>query len=112
MSKIKFDFYGKGENLLWINFVNFILIIITLGLNIPWAICRYNRWYYKNLILNGKRFKFVGKGSELFPLYFVVSILTIITLGIYAPFGYCKILRWLSTKVELIDEDEAENFDV
>ncbi|MCX8058150.1 MAG: YjgN family protein [Spirochaetes bacterium] len=112
MGKIRLNFYGKGENLLWINLVNFFLILITLGLNIPWAICRYNRWYYRNLSINDKRFKFVGKGSELFPLYFVVSLLSIITLGIYIPFGYCKIMKWLASKVEIIDSDEAENFDI
>jgi|YNPMSStandDraft_2_1061718.scaffolds.fasta_scaffold00004_6 uncharacterized membrane protein YjgN (DUF898 family) len=112
MEKIRFDFHGKGENLLWINFVNGFLILITLGLNTPWAICRYQRWYYRNLSLGNRRFKFIGKGAQLFPLYFIVSILSLITLGIYLPFGICKIKKWIALNVELLSEEHEENFDI
>ena len=47
--------------LLWlivINIVRLLIVIITLGIGFPWAICMRERWYEKHIIIDNKQLVF------------------------------------------------------
>lgn len=60
------QFHGKGSKLFGIFIVNFLLIIITLGLYYPWAKAALLRYYYQETEFAGSRFTFHGTGKEMF----------------------------------------------
>ena len=38
-----------------------LIIILTLGICTPWAVCIKYRWYAKHTIIDGKRLTFDGR---------------------------------------------------
>ena len=80
----------------WGYFVNaiicYFIIILTLGIATPWAVCKMQRWKADNTSLNGKKTKFIGEGSALLGKFIIWLLLTIITFGIYG--------IWMAVKME------------
>ena len=72
-----------------------LLIIVTLTLGTPWAVCMMKRWETKHTVINGKRLKFDGTGGQLFGKYIVWLLLTIVTLGIYSLWLAIKMKKWV-----------------
>ena len=71
-----------------------LLLIFTLGLAMPWVICMRGRWYFDNMIIDGKQVVFSAKGKKLFWRYIGWSILSVITLGIWSFWKAVKLLEW------------------
>lgn len=74
----------------------FLLVVLTLGLATPWAICIWHKWRMENLVIDGERLVFDGKGRRLFWRYVGWFFLTIITIGNYAWTVRIKIHDWLT----------------
>lgn len=91
-------FTGGLLGLISTNIVTYLLILITLGIGTPWAICFRERWYAENTYINGKRLQFIGTGLELFGKYIIWLLLTIITLGIYGFWLTIKLKQWTVSK--------------
>ena len=71
-----------------------ILLIVTLGLAMPWVICLWGRWYYDNMIIDGKQVVFAGRGKKLFWRYILWSLLSVVTLGVWSFWMTVRILKW------------------
>ena len=79
-----------------IGFLQVIIIVCTLGLGAPWAICLKESWYVKHTIVDGRQLTFDGTGGQLFGNYIKWLLLTIITLGIYSLWLSIKMKQWVT----------------
>ena len=75
-----------------------IIIMLTLGICFPWAVCIIQSWIAKHTIIDGKQLEFDGKAIELFGQYIKWFLLTIITLGIYGLWLNIKMKAWIVSK--------------
>ena len=89
------SFNGGLLGLIGINILQGLLILITLGIGVPWAVCMKERWIAKHTVIDGQQLVFDGTGSQLFGSYIKWVLLTIITLGIYAFWLEIKMKQWL-----------------
>lgn len=87
-------FTGSLLGLIGVNIVTALLILVTLGIGVPWAVCYQQRWMMSHTVINGKQLKFVGTGGALFGQYIKWILLTIITLGIYSFWLTIKMKQW------------------
>lgn len=86
--------------------VGAILSAITLGIYLPWMICRIQQLVAQrtDLIENDRpigRIDFVGRGADLFVIMLVGQILTMLTLGIYFAWLQVKMLRFFAQGTEV-----------
>lgn len=88
-------FTGGLLGLIGINILQGLLIMVTLGIGAPWAICMKERWIAKHTFIDGKQLVFDGTGGQLIGNYIKWMLLTIITLGIYAFWLEIKMKQWL-----------------
>ncbi len=88
-------FTGGLLGLIGINFLQILLIAVTLGIAAPWAICIKERWIAKHTVIDGHQLVFDGTGGQLFGKYIVWMLLTVITLGIYGFWLDIKMKQWL-----------------
>ena len=88
-------FNGGLLGLIGINILHGLLIMITLGFGVPWAICMKERWIAKHTFIDGHQLVFDGTGGQLFGSYVKWFLLTIITLGIYGFWLEIKMKQWL-----------------
>jgi len=72
-----------------------IVIPFSLGLALPWWLCKIYGWKVDHTIVEGRRLKFNGTGMSLFGHYILWSFLTIITLGIYGWWLVISVNKWL-----------------
>ena len=89
----KFD--GGLLGLIGINILQFLLILFTLGIGAPWAICLKERWIAKHTYINGRQLAFDGTGGQLIGNYIKWFLLTLITFGIYGFWLEIKMKQWL-----------------
>ena len=89
------QFTGGLLGLIGISILQGLLIMITLGLGAPWAICMKERWIAKHTYIEGRQLAFDGTGAQLFGSYIKWFLLTIITLGIYSFWLSIKMKQWL-----------------
>ena len=90
----KFD--GGLLGLIGISILSVIIIIFTLGICTPWAVCIRENCYVKHTIIDGKRLYFDGKAIQLFGNWIKWLLLTIITLGIYSFWISIKMKQWVT----------------
>lgn len=74
--------------------VTYLVILITFGLGLPWAVCKFYEWETKHTVIEGKRLKFNGTAIQLFGNWIKWFLLTIITLGIYGFWVNIKLKQW------------------
>ena len=80
---ISFSFKGDGGKLLGIYIVNFLLLIVTLGLYFPWANAKVSRYLHSETELEGDTFVFHGTGKEMF-IGFIKSVgIVILVYALY-----------------------------
>lgn len=89
----KFD--GGLLGLIGHNLLAGIIILFTLGIGTPWAVCMLYSWETKHTIIDGKRLTFDGKGIQLLGSWIKWLLLTIITLGIYSFWLSIKLKQWI-----------------
>lgn len=80
--------------LIRVTIIQIILIIITLEIAAPWAVCYKEKWVKSNIIIDGKKLRFDGTGKGLFGNYIKWYLLTIITIGIYALWLNSNMRKW------------------
>lgn len=97
-------FTGGLLGLLGINFLQSLLIVFTLGLGAPWAICMKERWVAKHTVIDGKQLVFDGTGGQLFGNYIKWWFLCIITLGIYSLWLGIKMQQWVVKHTHFVEE--------
>ncbi len=87
-------FTGGLLGLIGINILQFLIIICSLSIATPWAICLKQRWLASHTIIDGKELFFDGTGAQLFGKYLFWMLLTIITLGVYSFWLGLGMKRW------------------
>lgn len=87
-------FTGGLLGLIGMNLLAGLLMTITLGLGVPWAVCMREKWIAEHTIINGHQLKFDGTGGQLFGQYIKWWLLTFVTLGIYSFWLGIKMKQW------------------
>lgn len=101
-AKKRSRFGGTAMEMFSVVFLQYLMIIFTLGIGAPWALCMRERWKADNTIIDGKQVVFDGTGGKLFFRYTAWSILTLFTLGIYG-WKRASLLRdWMTEHTHLI----------
>jgi uncharacterized membrane protein YjgN (DUF898 family) len=103
---LQFQFNGEGGSLFGLFIVNQLLTMITFGIYMPWAICKYAKWGAEHAVAvapDGSQYKlrFNGEGGDLFGTFIVGYLLTAITFGIYMPWFMCKLRKWFYTNTQI-----------
>ena len=80
-----------------------LVIILTLGICTPWAICMEYNWEVKHTVINGKRLAFDGTAIELFGNWIKWFLLCIITLGIYIFWLHIALKKWITKHTHFVD---------
>ncbi|MBO5036401.1 MAG: DUF898 family protein [Clostridia bacterium] len=95
-------FTGGLLGLIGINILQSLIMFLTLGLAVPWAVCIKQRWIAKHTILDGRQVYFDGTGGQLFGNYIKWFLLTIITIGIYGFWLDIKMKQWIVKHTHLV----------
>lgn len=95
-------FTGGLLGLIGINILQNLIMFLTLGLAVPWAVCMKERWIAKHTILDGRQVYFDGTGGQLFGNYIKWFLLTIITIGIYGFWLDIKMKQWIVKHTHLV----------
>lgn len=74
---ISLSFKGDGGQLFGLIIVNFLLMIVTLGIYYPWAKAKLIRYMHGETELEGTPFVFHGTGKEMF-IGFIKSVAAVI----------------------------------
>ena len=88
-------FTGGLLGLIGITILQDLLIFITLGIGLPWAVCIKARWMARHTVLDGRQTYFDGTGGQLFGNYIKWFLLTVLTLGIYGFWLHIKLKQWI-----------------
>jgi len=91
----KSKFTGGLIGLLGVSILQFFLILITLGIGTPWAVCMKESWLARHTVIDGHQLVFDGKGGQLFMHYIKWFLLSIITLGVYSLWANIKMKQWV-----------------
>lgn len=71
-------FSGTGRQLFGIQFLNILLIVLTLGLWTPWARVRKRRFFYNNTRIFGDGLDYLATGFDLFKGWIIVTVVLLI----------------------------------
>lgn len=96
-------FDGTLLQQVWMSLTSGLMVVLTLGIATPWAVCRLVRWETSHTVIEGNRLRFVGKPMNLFGQWVKWLLLTIITFGIYGFWVNIKMKQWI-TKHTVFDE--------
>ncbi len=96
-------FDGGLFQLIGWNILGFIIIVLTLGICTPWAICMQYNWKIKHTVIEGKRLKFTGSAIGLFGSWIKWFILIILTLGIYSFWVGIALEKWKTKHTHFIN---------
>jgi uncharacterized membrane protein YjgN (DUF898 family) len=99
--QMKSEFTGGLLGLIGIEILQVLIIVFTIGLATPWAVCVRENWYIKHTIIDGKRLYFDGNGGQLFGNYIKWLFFTIITLGIYSFWLSIKMKQWVTSHTHM-----------
>lgn len=89
-------FDGKLKGLIGITVLQLLVIILTLGLGIPFAFCMGKKWAMGHTIVEGRRLGFDGNGFQYWGNIFKWLFFTLITLGVYAFWIPVMEMRWVA----------------
>ena len=82
----------------------FVIIVFSLGLATPWAICIGLRWSTKHTTIDGHQVTFDGTGWQLFGNFVKWLLLSVITLFIYSLWLPIKYIKWIVKHTHLVPE--------
>ncbi|EED2404714.1 DUF898 domain-containing protein [Listeria monocytogenes] len=71
-----------------------LVMICTIGICYPWALCMVYGWKINHTVIEGRRLKFQGSAVGLFGHWIKWLLLTIITIGIYGFWVFIKLEDW------------------
>lgn len=107
----KLRFNGSGGVLFQVLLVGFLFSLITLGLYMPWFICKIYRFYIMNTTIHSGskqvgKIDFQGSGREVFGTWLLGFILSVITFAIYLAWFEVNLLKYFFSKTEVTIDDE------
>lgn len=73
----------------------FLIVVLTIGIGLPWAICIMKRWETKHTVIDGKRLRFDGTVVGLIGKWIWWLLLIYLTAGIFALFVSGKLKKWV-----------------
>ncbi len=105
------EFNAGLLSLIWLNFVNNLIIGFTLGLCTPWAVRREYTWLYEHQVIDDRKLVFDGNAASLFGQWVKWMSLSFITFGIYGLFVPIKKMQWITkhTHIKDVAIDKEEN---
>lgn len=77
MPQTSFSFHGKAGKYFIICLVNVLLVFITLGIYLPWAMVKCRRYIYSNMELNGVRFNYHASGGAFFVSWLLMLVIIV-----------------------------------
>jgi uncharacterized membrane protein YjgN (DUF898 family) len=89
------EFDGGVISFIGWSILSSLIMIFTLGICAPWAVCIIAGWFINHTIINGKRLKFTGSAVNLFVHWILWWFLGIITLGIYYFWAGIAMYKWV-----------------
>ena len=95
-------FTGGLLGMIGIGILQGLIIMFTLGIGTPWAICLGQSWYAKHTIIDGHQLVFDGTGAQLFGNYIKWFLLCIITFGIYSFWLTIKMQQWITKHTHMV----------
>ena len=102
------EFDGKLLGFIGIHLLTTFLIVITLGIGRPWAVCLKQKWIVCHTIVDGERLTFDGKGIQLFGYQLLWFFFTLLTIGIFAFWIPIKEQKWITKHTHFLDDGETE----
>lgn len=81
---LRIRFTGSGSEYFRIWAVNLLLILVTLGLYLPFAKARRIRYFYANTLVDGQALSFHGDAWKMFRGF----VLLVVLMGIYSGAGH------------------------
>ncbi|WP_336220545.1 YjgN family protein [Citrobacter amalonaticus] len=72
-----FEFRGDGGSYFLICLVNSLLVLVTLGIYLPWALMKCRRYIYSNMTLNGQPFTWKVTGGDVFLSWLMLLVIYI-----------------------------------
>ncbi|MGI6787767.1 MAG: hypothetical protein ACOX5X_04420 [Acholeplasmataceae bacterium] len=103
----KSTFIGSNWNLIWRTFVLSFGVAITLFIATPWLLSWYLKWYFDQVIVDGKKLRFDGEGKDLMETVYILILLSIVTFGIATLFmmawTYRRMMQFVHFE-ELVEE--------
>ncbi len=100
-------FTGRLLGLIGTNILCGLLCLFTLGIGVPWAVCKKQRWVTQHTVIDGKQLVFDGSGGQLFGKYIKWFLLSLITLGIYSFWLTIKMKQWTTEHTHTVGGGEA-----
>ncbi len=103
-------FAGQGGDLLVTMIVGYLLSMVTLGIYLPWFICKLHAYLAASTRIEGTprgtlQLEFTGKGGDLFVTGLVGLLLTIVTIGFYGPWFLVNLTRFFTANTHAIASD-------
>jgi len=95
MAAKPFTFDGGAGSYFVMSLVAFLIIVLTLGIALPWAIVIKYRWRAEHTYINGQQLQFTGSGARLFGQWIKWLLLIVITFGIYSFWVAPRLTKWV-----------------
>ena len=102
-------FNGGLLGYIGISLLMFVIIVFSLGLATPWAVCIAQRWSAKHTIIDGHQVVFDGTGWQLFGNMVKWLLLTVITIGIFGLWVPIKSMKWVVKHTHLLPDAPVPN---
>lgn len=90
----KSNFNGGLLGMFGTGILCWLLCVFTLGIGVPWAVCKWQRWIAQHTVIDDKQLVFDGTGGALFGKYIKWFLLCIVTIGIYSLWLGIKMKKW------------------
>lgn len=87
-------FDGGLFGLIGWSILGIIVIVCSLGILYPWALCMVYGWKINHTVIEGHRMQFNGSAIGLFGHWVKWFLLILVTLGIYAFWVSIKLDDW------------------
>lgn len=78
---IRFKFHGSIREAYWVYLIIPLVMILTLGLMIPYALFRQKEYYFSNLGYGKSRVKFMGESGRFFQVYYLAGFLVLVSIA-------------------------------
>jgi hypothetical protein len=95
------EFTGSAFGLLGVNFVAFLVTILTLFFGLPAMVCYKQRWMARHTIVDNRHLTFDGTAGQLFGKWIGWLILMVLTAGIYLFFIPMRMQKWVISHTHL-----------
>ena len=97
-------FTGRLWGLIGIQLLQLVIIVFTLTLGTPWAICLKENWVIEHTTIDDYNLVFDGNGWQLLGNFIKWFLLTVITLGVFAFWFPIKMKQWVTKHTHIIGQ--------